>query len=406
VDALEPFCPRSPLEDDRILGEWEVVYASKPQTAGGPFRTPLGRTAFPGQRILQIIEAPNVCINQVSYKALGFIPGQARQEGIIEPLDARTFQLTFPALDGKKGGPRRRVIQVGYLDDRVRVARFIPEDEAEEGSFYVFQRTDLEEEEEDEEAAAPAAKAQPKAKQPKYVYADEEEPVPEPAAKKRTGAFGTQIFGKKAGMATQAERSYNKGRPAPPPPAPKRPTSGTARVSVEDQRSARAAAEERRAAERQAAEEDRRAAREAAAAAKAAAEEERRAARAAAEETKRQAAAAAAAAREELAAAKAAAKEQFETLREVATASASEAREAAAAVKEGERSFAALARQAAQSQSKVDGAARVVEALVGQLKEAQGDEKVLEKEVLGLQKTVNELEKRARQSLSLLAGKR
>ncbi len=43
----------------------QVLYASKPQTAGGPFRSPVGRTVFPGQRATQSIQEPNICINEV-----------------------------------------------------------------------------------------------------------------------------------------------------------------------------------------------------------------------------------------------------------------------------------------------------------------------------------------------------
>ena len=146
-----------------------MLYASKPQTAGGPFRSPLGQVVFPGQRLTQRLAPPATCVNEVSYKALGFVPGVARQEGEIQPLDARTFkvggwvggwggvgrggwegggvgrgegslssgrpppahhpptpltpppQLVFPELDGKrKGGPPQRIIQLAYLDERVR----------------------------------------------------------------------------------------------------------------------------------------------------------------------------------------------------------------------------------------------------------------------------------------------
>ena len=71
----------------------QVLYASKPQTAGGPFRSPLGQIVFPGQKVLQRLAAPDSCVNEVSYKALGFIPGAARQEGEIQPLDGRTFRV-------------------------------------------------------------------------------------------------------------------------------------------------------------------------------------------------------------------------------------------------------------------------------------------------------------------------
>ena len=98
-----------------------MLYASKPQTAGGPFRSLPGRIVFPGQRALQRLSPPNVCVNEVTYKALGFVPGSARQDGEFEAVSGDTFQLTFPGTDGKrKGGPRLRTIQITYLDDRIR----------------------------------------------------------------------------------------------------------------------------------------------------------------------------------------------------------------------------------------------------------------------------------------------
>ena len=61
-------------------------------------------------------------------------------------------------MDGKRmGGPAQRVIQIAYLDDRIRVARSVPpegDDEAEP-SFYVFRRLGGEEEEEEEEEVSP-----------------------------------------------------------------------------------------------------------------------------------------------------------------------------------------------------------------------------------------------------------
>lgn len=56
VDELEGCCPRNPLRSPLLFGEYEVLYASKPQAAGGPFRSPIGRAVFPGQRAVQLIE--------------------------------------------------------------------------------------------------------------------------------------------------------------------------------------------------------------------------------------------------------------------------------------------------------------------------------------------------------------
>jgi hypothetical protein len=210
VEQLSAYCPRAPLRSELIFGIWEVVYASKPTTAGGPFRSPLGRAIFPGQRALQIIERPATVINEVSYNALGFVPGAARQVGELEPLDERTFQILFPKLDGKrKGGPPKRVIRTEYLGKEVRVGRFIPENEDDEGSFYVFKRVEQEEEEEDQVVVQQQQKQQKPAvwfQQPKSVYADEETD-PEPLVGRGRRATGTVAVQKAAPAKTTAKIS-------------------------------------------------------------------------------------------------------------------------------------------------------------------------------------------------------
>jgi hypothetical protein len=162
VAALEKYCIKSPLTNQLIFGDWQVVWASKPTTAGGPFRSSIGRTVLPGQTLRQVITPPNLSTNIVSFKGLGFIPGKVEQQGIIEAINPSTFQLTFPQLDekmqGRAGGPRKRVIEITYLDEDIRIGRFIPEDGSNmDGSFYIFKRLggdDEEEEEEEEEGNA------------------------------------------------------------------------------------------------------------------------------------------------------------------------------------------------------------------------------------------------------------
>jgi hypothetical protein len=156
VAALEKFCIKSPLTNQLIFGDWQVIWASKPTTAGGPFRSSIGRTVLPGQTLRQVITPPNLCTNIVSFKGLGFISGKVEQQGIIEAINPSTFQLTFPQLDekmqGRAGGPRKRVIEITYLDEDIRVGRFIPEDGSDmDGSFYIFKRLGGEEEKEEEE---------------------------------------------------------------------------------------------------------------------------------------------------------------------------------------------------------------------------------------------------------------
>lgn len=141
VEELQNYCMNDPLGSENIFGRWEVRYASKPETAGGPFRTPVGRLVFPGQRAIQIIEEPNVCVNQIEFKTLGFIPGSVTQEGTVEPVDGRTFEITFTTNTGKNlGGPPKRLIEILYLDENIRIARAVPLEDNKEPGFYVFTR--------------------------------------------------------------------------------------------------------------------------------------------------------------------------------------------------------------------------------------------------------------------------
>lgn len=44
-------------------------------------------------------QPPNVLVNEVSYKTLGFLPGSVRQEGEITPINSDTFEVR-----GRRGG--------------------------------------------------------------------------------------------------------------------------------------------------------------------------------------------------------------------------------------------------------------------------------------------------------------
>lgn len=166
VDDLQGFCMKDPLSSEFIFGRWEVRYASKPQTAGGPFKTPVGRIVFPGQTAIQVIAEPNVCINEINFKTLGFIPGSVTQEGTIDPLDGRTFEITFTTNTGKKlGGPPKRLIEILYLDENIRVARAVPTEENQEPGFYVFTREGVEFELDEKESPVPRSATMNKVQQ-------------------------------------------------------------------------------------------------------------------------------------------------------------------------------------------------------------------------------------------------
>ena len=231
VDELQAYCPKNPLSRPELLGRWEVRYASKPTTAGGPFKSAPGRVVFPGQVAIQEIQEPDVIINEISFKTLGFVPGTVTQVGTITPVSGAAFEIEFPNSTKKVGGPQRRTIELLYLDEDVRIARAVPREEGQEGSFYVFQREGVEFEFDDEE--------------------EDDDEVEEVRARPSRGA-----------------------RPAAAAAAAARPTQSNARQSAEEARAERAALAEQAKLERARVAEER-----AAAAARAQAEREALAAR-------------------------------------------------------------------------------------------------------------------------------
>ena len=151
VQELSAFCPKNPLSRPELLGRWEVRYASKPTTAGGPFKTLPGRIVFPGQVAIQEIQEPDIIINEINFKTLGFVPGSVTQVGTITPVSGSAFEIEFPNSTNRVGGPQKRTIELLYLDEEIRIARAIPREEGQEGSFYVFQREGMEFELDEEE---------------------------------------------------------------------------------------------------------------------------------------------------------------------------------------------------------------------------------------------------------------
>jgi len=427
VDKLSAYCMRSPLRSDLIFGEWEVVYASKPTTAGGPFRSPIGRAIFLGQRATQVIAEPNICINEVSYKALGFVPGSARQEGEIEPINGTTFQITFPGQVGKKdgavGGPPTRLIEVAYLDDRIRVAKALPQKEGDEGSFYVFVRTDGEEdtEEDYEEAAAitaPTREQKSRARAASVAVdngSDNDGEDARPRGALTLPSFDFSSFQKPAGSATQAERSVaarggqaNQNRGS----GRSKTQSGTqirgeGRIAIAPAAAAQRKAREELAAERAAvkaaADEKRREAAAAASTARAQAEEDRRRVREEAAEERRRAQAAARAEREAAQQRKRAARESFQELTAAANEAASNAKDAATAYKSAGKKASSNVKAAAQARNIISEAVAAAERAASELEEGQDEEIYLKKEVLSDQRLVNKLEKKLRKVSAAIA---
>lgn len=361
VEEVEKYCPKAPLRSELIFGEWEVLYASKPGTAGGPFRSPLGRVIFPGQKARQTIAPPDLVINEVSYKALGFVPGSARQEGEIETVDEYTFKITFPQLATKMraaGGPPERLITTTYLDDRIRIARTVPSNEGDGTSFYVFRRLvdDIESGEQDKQVEKQNKKVQARTK---GTQVRKPETVQEPEQPtKRPQFFGTQIFARP--RATADDRA--EGVPAK---TGKRTQTAAAKASKTEAVTRKS--REEIAAERKRAQEAARTEREAAA--------------------KR----------------RAEAQEQYRQLNAQALEAATEARSAKAAVVSLERSAAKVLKAAATAQSVIEKAFREADLENERLEAAQVEEVEAEKQVLEAQRKVNDLEMQLRRALNSVA---
>jgi hypothetical protein len=73
--ATPPFTPAHPC----------LPHASPPPPHTHTHLTPTG------QKARQTLEEPNLLINEVEFKTLGFLPGRSRQVGTIQPVTGDTF---------------------------------------------------------------------------------------------------------------------------------------------------------------------------------------------------------------------------------------------------------------------------------------------------------------------------
>lgn len=124
---------RDPCNSDLLYGEYEVTYASVPVAAGGPIlRSPPGRLVFAEQQLRQILSPDDTLLNAVAFKAFGLFPGNASQDARLEKLSASSFKLILKPskIFGIQVGPDRRIerfFNVLYLDEKVRVVKFVPD---------------------------------------------------------------------------------------------------------------------------------------------------------------------------------------------------------------------------------------------------------------------------------------
>uniref|UniRef100_A0A453CT18 Plastid lipid-associated protein/fibrillin conserved domain-containing protein n=1 Tax=Aegilops tauschii subsp. strangulata TaxID=200361 RepID=A0A453CT18_AEGTS len=71
AQQLGKYCIDEPVKSPLIFGDWDVVYCSVPTSPGGIYRTPLGRLVFKTDDMVQVVEAPDIVRNKVSFSIFG-----------------------------------------------------------------------------------------------------------------------------------------------------------------------------------------------------------------------------------------------------------------------------------------------------------------------------------------------
>ncbi|KAK9120640.1 hypothetical protein Syun_018257 [Stephania yunnanensis] len=145
--------------DRGVSLEWDVMYCSNPTSPGGGYRSAIGRIVFKTKDMIQIVEAPDIVRNRVSFSAFGFLDGEVSLKGEllfsdliipaltekakakIEALDDKWIQVIFEApelkvggLEFKYGGQSEVQLEITYVDEKIRLGK------GSRGSLFVFQR--------------------------------------------------------------------------------------------------------------------------------------------------------------------------------------------------------------------------------------------------------------------------
>uniref|UniRef100_A0A7C9CL66 Plastid lipid-associated protein/fibrillin conserved domain-containing protein n=1 Tax=Opuntia streptacantha TaxID=393608 RepID=A0A7C9CL66_OPUST len=141
AEELQKYCIDAPVKCPLIFGEWDVVYCSNPTSPGGGYRSAVGRLVFKTNEMFQVIEAPDVVRNKVSFSAFGFLDGEVSLKGKLVPLDETWIQVVFEpptlrvgGLEFQYGGESEVKLQITYIDEEVRLGM------GSRGSLFVFRR--------------------------------------------------------------------------------------------------------------------------------------------------------------------------------------------------------------------------------------------------------------------------
>ncbi|KAF3653274.1 putative plastid-lipid-associated protein 8, chloroplastic [Capsicum annuum] len=143
-DSIENMKIESPpltAINNEFLAEWDVVYCSNPTSPGGGYRSAFGRLFFKTNEMVQVVEAPDVVKNRVSFSLFGFLDGEVSLKGKLNVLDEKWIQVVFEppelkvgGLDFQYGGESEVKLEITYIDEKIRLGK------GSRGSLFVFQR--------------------------------------------------------------------------------------------------------------------------------------------------------------------------------------------------------------------------------------------------------------------------
>ncbi|PIA35703.1 hypothetical protein AQUCO_03500217v1 [Aquilegia coerulea] len=131
ASQLQKYCVEKPVECPLIFGEWDVVYCSIPTSPGGGYRSAFGRLVFKTKEMIQVVEAPDIVKNKVSFSAFGFLDGKVSLKGKLNVLDEKWIQVIFEPPELKLGALE---FQYGGESEKIRLGK------GSRGSLFVFKR--------------------------------------------------------------------------------------------------------------------------------------------------------------------------------------------------------------------------------------------------------------------------
>ncbi|KAK9825281.1 hypothetical protein WJX74_005740 [Apatococcus lobatus] len=156
AEQLKPFRIRNPTKSPLFWGQFELLYCSLAIATGGPFiRGPAGQALLWGQQLRQVLTRPSTYLNRIEFRGLGLIPGEAKQLGLINAAAGNNFKVTLEAptikfgngadkVQGAKSYPTQRSFEVLYLDEQLKIIKYLPQDVEIDPVLFVQRRVPVE----------------------------------------------------------------------------------------------------------------------------------------------------------------------------------------------------------------------------------------------------------------------